>query len=77
MCVFFYENTFKNIIARVNQLMALCDELESKLNQSHIDGAKLMRTVVAGSISHYENMLKYHIFQQFHQITIQLVIFPF
>ena len=37
--------------------MALCDELEAKLNQSQTDGAKLMEVVVAGLIKHNENML--------------------
>ena len=35
------------IVARVNQLMALCDELESKLKQSHTDCTKLMEAVAA------------------------------
>ena len=38
------------IVAKVDQLMALCDELESKLNQSQTDGAKLMEAVVAGLV---------------------------
>ena len=37
----------RRIVAKVDQLMALCDELESKLNQSQTDGAKLMEAVVA------------------------------
>jgi type I restriction enzyme S subunit len=39
------------IVTRLNQLMALCDELEAKLNQSHTDGAKLMEAVVAELVS--------------------------
>jgi hypothetical protein len=30
--------------------MALCNELEAKLNQSQTDGAKLMEAVVAGLV---------------------------
>ena len=37
----------RRIVAKVDQLMALFDELEAKLNQSHTDGAKLMEAVVA------------------------------
>jgi len=37
----------RRIVARVDQLMALCDELEAKLKQSHTDGGKLMEAVVA------------------------------
>ena len=40
----------RRIVARVDQLMALCDELEAKLNQSQTDGAKLMEAVVAGLV---------------------------
>ena len=35
------------IVAKVDQLMALCDDLEAKLDQSQTDGAKLMEAVVA------------------------------
>ena len=31
---------------KVDQLMALCDDLESKLKQSQTDGEKLMEAVV-------------------------------
>jgi len=34
------------IVAKVDQLMALCDDLESKLKQSQTDGEKLMEAVV-------------------------------
>jgi len=37
----------RRIVSKVDQLMALCDELEAKLKQSHTDGAKLMEAVVA------------------------------
>ena len=37
----------RRIVAKVDQLMALCDELEAKLNQSQTDGAELMEAVVA------------------------------
>ncbi len=40
----------RRIVAKVDQLMALCDELEAKLNQSQTDGAKLMEAVVAGLV---------------------------
>jgi type I restriction enzyme, S subunit len=36
------------IAAKVDQLLALCDELESNLAQSQTDGEKLMQSVVAG-----------------------------
>ncbi len=36
------------IVAKVDQLMAICDELESKLAQSQADSEKLMEAVVAG-----------------------------
>jgi len=39
-------NEQKRIVAKVDQLMALCDELEAKLKQSQIDGAKLIEAVV-------------------------------
>ena len=40
----------RRIVAKVDQLMALCDKLEAKLNQSQTDGAKLMEAVVAGLV---------------------------
>jgi type I restriction enzyme S subunit len=36
----------RRIVAKVDQLMALCDDLESKLAQSQTDGEKLMESVV-------------------------------
>ena len=36
----------KRIVAKVNQLMALCDELETKLRQAEIDSEKLMNAAV-------------------------------
>ena len=36
----------RRIVAKVDQLMALCDDLESKLKQSQTDGEKLMESVV-------------------------------
>ena len=36
----------RRIVAKVDQLMALCDDLESKLKQSQTDGEKLMAAVV-------------------------------
>jgi type I restriction enzyme S subunit len=39
-------NEQKRIVARVDQLMALCDELEVKIEQSQTDGEKLMEAVV-------------------------------
>ena len=36
----------RRIVARVDQLMALCDELEAKLAQSKADGAGLMEAVL-------------------------------
>lgn len=36
----------KRIIIKVNQLTALCDELDAKLKQSHVDAVKLMGAVV-------------------------------
>ncbi len=36
----------KRIVAKVDQLMSICDELESKLTQSQTDGQKLMEAVV-------------------------------
>jgi len=35
------------IVAKVDELMALCDELEAKLNQARTDGERLMEAVVA------------------------------
>ena len=35
------------IVAKVEELMALCDELEAKLNQARTDGERLMEAVVA------------------------------
>ncbi|NDK15187.1 MAG: hypothetical protein GW911_24410 [Armatimonadetes bacterium] len=35
------------IVAKVDELMALCDELEARLNQARIDGERLMEAVVA------------------------------
>ena len=39
------------IVARVDQLMALCDELEAKLAQSQTDGAGLMEAVVGAIVA--------------------------
>ncbi|MEA1907771.1 MAG: restriction endonuclease subunit S [Euryarchaeota archaeon] len=36
----------RRIVAKVDQLMSLCDELESKLKQSQTDGEKLMAAAV-------------------------------
>ena len=36
----------RHIVAKVDQLMALCDDLEAKLKQSQTDGEKLMAAVV-------------------------------
>ncbi|CAD6491846.1 MAG: Type I restriction modification DNA specificity domain protein [Candidatus Argoarchaeum ethanivorans] len=36
----------RRIVAKVDQLMALCDELETKLKQSQTDGANLMEAMV-------------------------------
>jgi type I restriction enzyme S subunit len=36
----------KRIVAKVDQLMALCDELEAKLAQAQTDGGRLMEAVV-------------------------------
>jgi len=36
----------KRIVAKVNQLMALCDELENKLRQTAVDSGKLMSAAV-------------------------------
>jgi len=36
----------KRIVAKVDQLMALCDELEARLVQAQTDGGKLMEAVV-------------------------------
>src|SRR5215213_8951974 len=36
----------KHIVAKVNQLMALCDELEAKLRQTEADYARLMKAAV-------------------------------
>lgn len=38
----------KRIVAKVDRLMSICDELESKLIQSQADSEKLMEAVVAG-----------------------------
>ena len=34
------------IVAKVNQLMSLCDELEAKLRQTEVDSEKLMNAAV-------------------------------
>lgn len=36
----------KRIVAKVDQLMALCDELEAKLNQAQQNSEKLMEAAV-------------------------------
>ena len=36
----------KRIVAKVDQLMALCDELEAGLEQARTEGGKLMEAVV-------------------------------
>ncbi len=43
-------NEQKRIVAKVDQLMALCDELEVKIEQSQTDGEKLMEAVVGEMI---------------------------
>ena len=43
----------KRIVAKVDQLMALCDELEAKLVQAQIDGGKLMEAVVSKLVDAY------------------------
>jgi len=45
MNIYFFKK-WHRIVAKVDQLMSLCDELESKLNQSQTDGAKLIEAVV-------------------------------
>ena len=40
-------NIVWNFLQHPHQLMALCNELEAKLNQSQTDGVKLMEAVVA------------------------------
>ena len=44
----------KRIVAKVNQLMALCDELEAKLRQTEEDSEKLMNTAVKGILKSIE-----------------------
>ena len=44
------------IVAKVDQLMALCDELEASLTRSQADGQKLMQSVVVGMSG--QNMMK-------------------
>lgn len=39
------------IVAKVDQLMALCDEMESKLTQSQADSQRLMEAVVQGLLN--------------------------
>jgi len=39
-------NEQKRIVAKVDQLMALCDELEAGLVQTQSEGGKLMEAVV-------------------------------
>jgi len=39
-------NEQKRIVAKVDQLMALCDELEAGLVQAQTEGGKLMEAVV-------------------------------
>ena len=41
----------RRIVARVDQLMTLCDELEAKLAQSQKDGAELMEAVVGEMVA--------------------------
>jgi type I restriction enzyme S subunit len=41
----------KRIVAKVDQLMHLCDELETRLNQSKKDSEMLMRTVLHEAFS--------------------------
>ena len=47
----------KRIVAKVNQLMALCDELEARLRQAEADGARLMQAAVRHlleAVNHYQ-----------------------
>lgn len=44
-------NEQRRIVAKVDRLMAICDELESKLTQSQADSGKLMEAVVAGLLN--------------------------
>ncbi len=39
----------RRIIARANQLMSLCDELEAGLARSQADGERLMEFIIMGS----------------------------
>ena len=41
----------RRIVARVNQLMALCDELEAKLARQQTDGAGLMEAIVGEMVA--------------------------
>ncbi len=41
----------KRIVAKVNQLTALCDELEAKLRQSEQDSERLMQTAAHALIT--------------------------
>jgi restriction endonuclease S subunit len=41
----------KRIVAKVNQLMALCDELEAKLKKSQTDSDKLMDASCTSGVS--------------------------
>ncbi len=41
----------RRIVAKVDQLMSICDELESNLTQSQADSEKLMEAVVAGVLN--------------------------
>ena len=38
------------IVAKADQLMTLCDDLETKLTQSQTQSEKLMEAVVAGMV---------------------------
>jgi len=46
-CSWHFEPKARRIVARVDQLMSLCDELEAGLLRSQADGERLMEAVVS------------------------------